>query len=311
MDLAPQTAARTLGEWAQRINAALGSAVAAIVATGAELGAAKAALPHGAWEKLFRDHPQAIAEPVRMTARTARRFMAIAAHPVLANRPHVSVLPPSWSTLYELTRLNGELLTAALADGRITPETERTDVYALARRVPTPVPALPAGTFAVLYADPPWPYECARSPSRVVTNHYPTMSYEAICALPVAAIAAPDATLFLWATSPQLEDALQVVRAWGFTYRTSAVWAKPQVGMGFYFRVQHEFLLVAVRGTPGVPEEQHRPPSVLAAPRGRHSEKPEQIYDYIEAMYPDVPRVELFARRARTGWTAWGNEVAT
>ncbi len=101
----------------------------------------------------------------------------------------------------------------------------------------------------VLYADPPWRYEASPTASRAIENHYDTMTLDDICALPVSAAATDDAVLFLWAPSPKLAEAQQVITAWGFTHRTSAVWVKDKIGMGFFYRQRHEFLLVATRGT--------------------------------------------------------------
>lgn len=168
-------------------------------------------------------------------------------------------------------------------------------------------PPLPAGPFGVLYADPPWRYDDA-TPNRAVENHYPTMAVEDICALDVPA--ADDAALFLWATAPKLREALAVVDAWGFTYRTNAVWVKPQLGMGYWVRGRHELLLIAKRGDMRPPTEDARPPSVFLARRAQHSAKPPEVYGLIERMYPHLPRVELFARTTRDGWACWGNEVA-
>jgi N6-adenosine-specific RNA methylase IME4 len=137
------------------------------------------------------------------------------------------------------------------------------------------------------------------------------MELEEICAIDVPA--ADDAVLYLWATSPKLAEALQVIDAWGFTYRTNAVWDKGVIGMGYYFRQQHELLLVAARGELPVPEPSARPSSVIRAPRGKHSAKPVEVYDLLEAMYPEftnADRVELFARESRAGWAAWSNEPA-
>lgn len=168
-------------------------------------------------------------------------------------------------------------------------------------------PALAAmGRFQVIYADPPWRYEHAR-PREAVENHYPTMELEEICALEVPA--ADDSIVFLWATGPKDREAHAVLDAWGFDYRTQMVWFKPSIGMGYYVRVQHELLLIARRGDLPVPAEDTRPPSVVEAPRGEHSEKPALFYDLIETMYPGLAYVELFARTARPGWVAWGNQV--
>lgn len=164
--------------------------------------------------------------------------------------------------------------------------------------------------FPVLYADPPWQYESGSiDESRVIENQYPTMTLDAIKAMTVPAL--DDAVLFLWATSPKLAEALEVVTAWGFRYRTCAVWTKPRIGMGYYFRQQHELLLVATRGALPVPEPSARIGSIFATTTAlRHSEKPASVRDAIVRMYPDLPRIELFARARVAGWDAWGNEVA-
>jgi N6-adenosine-specific RNA methylase IME4 len=173
-----------------------------------------------------------------------------------------------------------------------------------------PSPQPPVGRYPVVYADPPWRYEDGTtSPNRFIENHYPTMALEDICALPVAEWAAPDAVLFLWATSPKLEEALQVMRAWGFQYRSHAVWAKDTMGMGYLFRQQHELLLVGRRGAMPAPQPAARVSSLIHAPRREHSAKPDKVYDLIDAMYPSLRKVELFARHQRGGlWTSWGNE---
>lgn len=164
------------------------------------------------------------------------------------------------------------------------------------------------GTFNVIYADPPWQYDYSPTESRAIENQYPTMPLEDICALPVEKIAADDCVLFLWATNPKLEEALTVIRAWGFTYKTNMVWVKDKIGMGYYARQQHELLLIATRGSLPVPEPSARPSSVIQAERSTHSAKPESVYDTLERMYPDFNKVELFCRTPREGWTAWGNQ---
>jgi N6-adenosine-specific RNA methylase IME4 len=168
-------------------------------------------------------------------------------------------------------------------------------------------PQLPPGQYSVLYADPPWQYEYSPTDSRRIENQYPTMTVDEICMLSVPA--APEAILFLWATSPKLSEALRVVAAWGFVYRTCAVWAKPQLGMGYYFRQQHELLLVAVKGSPPAPIPQDRPGSVYTESRTAHSKKPDWFRSTITTMYPDVKKIELFARTASEGWDCWGNEI--
>ena len=162
--------------------------------------------------------------------------------------------------------------------------------------------------FTTVYADPPWRYRNTKS-NGAAEGHYPTMSLDEICELPVEDIAADDCILFMWATSPKLSEAMRVIDSWGFDYRTSAVWSKPQLGMGYYFRQQHELLLVGVKGSPGVPEPQNRGRSVLEFPRTKHSAKPKEYYEILERMYPHAKRVELFCRAPVSGWHSWGNEV--
>jgi len=162
--------------------------------------------------------------------------------------------------------------------------------------------------YPVLYADPPWRYEHSESESRAIENQYPTMTLDEICALPVDDLATPDAILFLWATSPKLAESMQVIESWGFTYRTCAVWDKQKIGMGYYFRQQHELLLVATRGSIPTPTPEHRPASVFSEARGDHSAKPVQFAAWIEAMYPTLLRIELFCRSPRDGWAKWGNQ---
>jgi N6-adenosine-specific RNA methylase IME4 len=99
------------------------------------------------------------------------------------------------------------------------------------------------------------------------------------------------------------------VRAWGFEYATNAVWVKHTHGFGFWVRNQHELLIVAKRGNMRSPPEADRPFSVIHSPRRGHSQKPDEAYEMIEAMYPDLPKIELFARTAREGWTVWGNQA--
>lgn len=167
------------------------------------------------------------------------------------------------------------------------------------------------GKYSLIYADPPWRYDSPPmgSATRAVENHYPTMTFDDIAALPVADIAHDDAVMFLWTTVPLLMKTQQIITAWGFEYKTGAVWVKHQIGMGFYFRLRHELLLVCTRGSIPAPPESARQDSVIESPRRQHSEKPPVVYDIIELMYPDLRKIELFARARRRGWKSWGNQV--
>lgn len=165
--------------------------------------------------------------------------------------------------------------------------------------------------FSVIYADPPWAYsDGATDPSRRVRFQYPTMTLAEIAALPVSDIAASQAVLFMFTTSPFLYDAMRVLDAWRFVYKSSAVWNKQVAGMGSWgFRIAHEHLLVAVRGAMPTPAPATRVNSVISIKRGAHSVKPPEFRKLIERFYPGLPKIELFARRRSPGWHAWGNQI--
>jgi N6-adenosine-specific RNA methylase IME4 len=170
--------------------------------------------------------------------------------------------------------------------------------------------ALDGKTWPVIYADPPWRYDHQVTDNRAIENQYPTMSIDEICALPISEIASPDAIIFLWATSPKLAQAFLVIQAWGFEYVTCAIWDKIRMGQGYYFRQQHELLLVAKRGNIPVPLPAARPSwSIYQEQRTEHSAKPAKFAEVIEAMYPDLPKIELFCRSPREGWAVWGNQA--
>jgi N6-adenosine-specific RNA methylase IME4 len=164
--------------------------------------------------------------------------------------------------------------------------------------------------YPVIYADPPWRYENPPigASSRSIENHYPTMTLEEICALPVGEMATDDAILYLWATAPKLLECFEVIRAWGFEYRTNMVWDKVNIGMGYHARNQHELLLICKRGEIPPPAAGTQPSSVYREARTAHSAKPAFFAEMIEAAYPQLPKIELFCRSPRDGWAAWGNQ---
>ncbi|MBO6755449.1 MAG: hypothetical protein JJ902_03930 [Roseibium sp.] len=164
--------------------------------------------------------------------------------------------------------------------------------------------------FPVIYADPPWRYENppVGGSNRSIENHYPTMTLEEICALPVKDLATDDAILYMWATAPKLAECFQVLDAWGFEYRTNMVWDKEVIGMGYHARNQHEILLIAKRGDLPPPLAGTQPSSVYREKRGDHSAKPHYYYELIEGFYPQLPKIELFCRSPRDGWSVWGNQ---
>lgn len=168
-------------------------------------------------------------------------------------------------------------------------------------------------SYQVIYADPPWSYSFSKSDSRKIENQYPTMTTEEICNLHVPT--ADSAVLYLWATAPKLADALQVMAAWGFSYKTHAIWDKQKIGMGYWFRGQHELLLVGTKGDFSPPAKSEIVSSVIREPRGLHSRKPEAIREWIARWFPNAKRLEMFSRPLtgslfdRAEWDSFGNEV--
>ncbi len=165
----------------------------------------------------------------------------------------------------------------------------------------------PCYMFDVVYADPPWKYSFSKSNSRKIENQYPTMTTTEICNLKIPT--AENAVLYLWATAPKLLEALKVMEAWGFKYKTQAVWDKGKIGMGYWFRGQHELLLVGVKGKFSPPEQSKRTSSVYKFVRGKHSKKPVEIRDLIKDWFPCANRLEMFCREPADGWSVFGNEA--
>ena len=175
---------------------------------------------------------------------------------------------------------------------------------------------IPKGKHRVIYADPPWwyatPQHSKTEQATVLKSHYPSMKIDEICALPVKQMAADNAVLFLWTTSPLLFEAGKVIDAWGFTYKASIIWDKVKHNVGHYVSVRHEFLLICTRGS--CPKDSDKlADSVVVMERTEHSAKPDIFRNMIDEMYVPVKgdRVELFARAdLPKHWKAWGNQNA-
>jgi len=166
------------------------------------------------------------------------------------------------------------------------------------------------GTYKTIYADPPWKY--SNQGTRAATdNHYATLTVDEICefeidGVHVSDLASDEAHLHLWTTNAFLFDAKRVIEAWGFEYKSCFVWVKPQLGIGNYWRVSHEFLLFGIRGKLKFADRSQA--SWLEAPRSRHSAKPGRVREIIELVSP-APRAEIFGRQKHKGWDVFGNQV--
>ena len=161
--------------------------------------------------------------------------------------------------------------------------------------------------YQIIYADPPWRYNFCVDNADKIENHYPTMTLEDIKTLSIPS--ADNAVLYLWATAPKLLEALEVMKAWGFVYKTQAVWDKMWIGMGYWFRGQHEILLVGTKGKISPPSSGNRVSSVHREKRTKHSKKPDYFRNIISKCFPIENKIELFARQKTSGWDIWGNEI--
>ncbi|RDE04660.1 MT-A70 family methyltransferase [Sphingomonas aracearum] len=186
-----------------------------------------------------------------------------------------------------------------------------------------PVSQLPAWPFeglrphhyGLILADPPWRFfnHSAKGEAKNPVAHYGCMTIEQLAQLPVARLAAPDCALVMWATAPLLDRAIELLKAWGFTFKSAGAWAKQSktgekwtFGTGYVFRSAAEFYLVGTIGKPRVLSRSIR--NLIAAPVREHSRKPDQLHADLEQLYAG-PRAELFARQRRAGWDVWGNQI--
>jgi len=164
--------------------------------------------------------------------------------------------------------------------------------------------------YKIIYADPAWPYRNVKtggSMSSGAAAKYPVMSLNDICNLNIESITDKNAVCFLWVTTPLLPDGLTVLKAWGFTYKTSLYWHKSgRIGLGYWYRGNVEQCLFGIKGK--ITAFRIPKPNIITAPAGRHSEKPDGMRKMIELSGLE-PKIELFARSRAAGWHVWGNEV--
>ncbi len=307
--------------WAVRITERWRATFDSIIEVGRMLIEAKQQLQHGDFGEMCRSK-------LPFCHRTAQRLMVIAADERLSNTTISSLLPPYWNTLYELTQLTDAELHGAIKAGIVRPDMTQKEINAVSRekrraRANTLHAALSINSaplpedrkYPVIYADPATEFKSGFG-DRSIENHYPTKSIEDWCNLPVRDLALAHSRLFIWTTVPQLARTITLLLpAWGFEYQSCCCWDKTspdherEAATGYWFRNQHELLLLATRGNPRAPAPSAVPVSMYRERKGPHSTKPDFYREMIEAMTPGLPRIELFARTTRDGWTAWGNQA--
>lgn len=308
-------------DWAARISATWRASVEAIIETGRLLAQAKDALEYGEFEAMCD-------KALPFSGRTAQRLMAIAADQRLSKATHVSLLPPHWGTLYEITKLPDEQFEARVADGTIRPDMERRDIATEIKQVRRAERernlgekqlAAPVGKYGVILEDFEWDYEVRNRRTgmdRHAGNHYETA---ADAHTPEEIIertrerfecAADDCVLWMYAPIPHLAIAIDVLRLRGFKYVSHYIWRKDRIITGWWLRAKHELLLIGVKGKPPCPAPGTQWESVIDAKLGEHSVKPDAVLEMIEQYFPTLPKIELNRRGLpRSGWSAWGNEA--
>src|SRR5262249_18110208 len=169
--------------------------------------------------------------------------------------------------------------------GRVDGVFRRLQTLQSAERIAAEPPPLPQGPFRVIVVDPPWRYENrAGDPTHPAATPYPTLTVDAIAALPVAALAHEDAVLWLWTTNAHLFHAPDILRAWGFEHKTVLTWGKDRFGAGAWLRGQTEHCILAVRGRPVVTLTNQS--TLMLGPRRGHSQKPDQFFTLVESLCP-------------------------
>jgi N6-adenosine-specific RNA methylase IME4 len=286
----------TRKQWAKRLNAiwrqAAGNMLEAIFTLGRELIEAKEGpdkLPHGEFQKMVR-------EDLEFTPRTAQRFMKIANDKRLTKATHVSRLPPTWGTLYLISRLDDPTFDRLIEDGTIRRDMERGEISKVLRlskvaadeqRVLTLRPK--PGKYRTLVIDPAWEYDWLSLAGRAKPG-YAMQTLDQLRALDLRQWADEKSGchLYCWVTNNFMAEGCKLVAGWGFQHRTVLTWIKPPpFGLGSYFRNSTEHVLFATLGDTTTRHAAASIPTHFTAPRGEHSEKPEKFYEIVRAAsYP-------------------------
>lgn len=296
---------RRQSQWAAQISAAWRSTVESIIECGGLLVAAKAALPHGEFQKMVEGN-------LPFGASTARRLMAIANDKRITKRAHGLYLPPSWRTLYELTRLPDVAFLQKIADGTINPEMERRDIIGVnyerereadAKRVGRLVAR--TGKFPTVILDPSWERGGARTP-------YASQTDEQIRDMPVREWLADEGHVYLWVTIAMIPFGLELLKLWEVDFKSMLTWLKTgmsgeaKISMGHYFRNTTEHVLFGARGK--LRTRDRSIGTTFTAPVREHSEKPGAFFDIVRAQ-SFGPYGEANQRTARPGFLNLYREV--
>lgn len=306
--------------WASRIADRWHDSVQAIFDVGNLIAEAKAALPQGDFLTLSR-------KMLPFSARTAQRFMAIAADERLSDATRVSLLPAHWGTLYEITRLDDAQLERRFTDGTICPDMDRKDISTAVKQTVRATResmlghkllAAPKVKAGCIVEDFEWDHVTwsDKGRDRAAENHY-IVARDAHTAAEVVErtrvrmeCAADNCVIWSWTTVQHLAIALDVMRMRDFDYRSHYIWGKDSISLGYWGRNKHEVLLIGVKGEIMCPAPGTQWDSLVMAPKGEHSAKPEDFLKMIEGYFPTLPKIELNRRGPpREGWFSWGNEA--
>jgi N6-adenosine-specific RNA methylase IME4 len=287
-----------------------------VIKVGLILIQAKMALPHGEFIKMVDDE-------LPFSVNTAQRLMKISTDTKITNTALVQHLPNSWSVLHELTKLDEPEFLAAIGSGKIHPEMTRNDVIQLQlediKKVHREDIPLPDGRFSILYADPPWHYDSQiqfREGGRATngaSSIYKTVKTEDMMKWDIPSLCEDNCLLFLWSSSPHLDQAILLGQAWGFEYSTIGfVWNKEASNPGFYTMSECEICLIFKKGSIPSPRGRRNIRQFLSEKRTTHSTKPKEVMHRITKMFPVQNKLELFSRNSTNcedGWQHWGDEI--
>jgi N6-adenosine-specific RNA methylase IME4/Tfp pilus assembly protein PilP len=270
------------------------------------IGELSAALPKATGANLPN-----VADPLRTAKREVLKLAGIGKDEAHRCEQLARVSKHEFESYIAQKKAAGTTVTADEVVKAVAKQTRKRDV---AQRVETPDVLVAADLsdlatrgmkFGTIYADPPWLYD-DQDTRGATSDHYRGMTVSEIAALPVSQLASEKAHLHLWTTNAFLFEARDIMQSWGFEYKSCFVWVKPSLGVGHYWRVSHEFLLLGVRG--GCTFADRSLKSWGEFERRGHSVKPPEVRRFIEAASPGQ-RLELFGRRPVPGWVVWGNEI--